>query len=267
MKGQRARLTVALAVLLVTADSAAAQVVVYDPANVTRNSITAVIKEYLVELQTQQHSQLRRMAHRLSMFTDLGKYRVAGAPLWRIHDFENPDLFRYARDYHAALNYGDASGNGVRAVTQALLDEPVLLSQLTPAARRALTAPMATLDVATATLMTGTHDTGRVRYNGRAELRAIQALEADVTNGTLEQSMTAILDKISGGVLVGARQRQNRVQVLAAVMEQLAVEGKRARDTEAATLNMQLTSWRDRESANAAFVAGSGDALRTWRQP
>jgi hypothetical protein len=244
-----------------------AQVVVYDPAVVTRNSITAVIKEYLAELQTQQHSQLRRMAHRLSMFTDLGKFRIAGAPLWRIHDFENPELFRFARDYHAALNYGDEGGGAVRAVTQALLNEPALLARLTPAARRALTAPMATLDVAAATLMSGTHDTGRVRYNGRAELRAIQALETDVTNGSLEQSMTAVLDKISGGVLVGARQRQNRVQVLAAVVEQLAVEGKRARDTEAATLNMQLTSWRDRESVNAAFVAGAGDALRTWRQP
>lgn len=259
----------ALFVLAVTvvATPVRAQVVVYDPAVVTRNSITAVIKEYLLELQTQQHSQLRRMAHRLSMFTDLGKFRVAGAPLWRIHDFENPELFRFARDYHAALNYGDESGSGVRAVLQAVLNEPALLLRLTPAARRALTAPMATLDVAGATLMSGTHDNGRVRYNGRAELRAIQALETDVTNGSLEQSMTAILDKISGGVLVGARQRQNRVQVLAAVVEQLAVDGKRSRDTEAATLNMQLTSWRDREAVNAAFAAGAGDALRTWRQP
>ena len=109
---------------------ARAQVVVYDPAVVTRNSITAVIKEYLAELQTQQHSQLRRMAHRLSMFTDLGKFRAAGAPLWRIHDFENPELFRFARDYHAALNYGDEGGGAVRAVTQALLDDPALLASL-----------------------------------------------------------------------------------------------------------------------------------------
>ena len=234
---------------------------------VARNSITAVTKQYLAEVQTQQHSQLRRMAHRLSMFTDLGKFRVAGAPLWRIHDFEDPNLFRFAREYHAALNYGDQSGSAVRSVTQALLNEPALLSRLAPAARRALTAPMATLDVAGATLISGTHDTGRVRYNGRAELRAIQALEADVTNGSFEQSMTAILDKISGGVLVGARQRQNRVQVLAAIVEQLAVDGKRARDTEAAALNMQLTSWRDRQAANTAFLAGAGDALRNWRQP
>jgi hypothetical protein len=26
-------------------------------------------------------------------------------------------------------------------------------------------------------------------------------------------------------------------------------------------------TWRDGQAANEAFVAGSGDALRTWRQP
>lgn len=261
------RLTLLTVTVALAAAPARAQVVVYDPAVVARNSLTAVIKEYLAELQTQQHSQLRRMAHRLSMFTDLGKFRVAGAPLWRIHDFEDPNLFRFARDYHAALNYGDEGGSAVRTVAQALLHEPAVLARLTPATRRALTAPMATLDVAGATLISGTHDTGRVRHNGRRELRAIEALETDVTNGSLEQSMTAILDKISGGVLAGARQRQHRVQLLAAVVEQLAVDGKRARDTDAVSLNMQLTAWREREAVNAAFAAGAGDALRTWRQP
>ena len=144
---------------------------------------------------------------------------------------------------------------------------PPSLRALSPAVRRALVGPMATLEVAGAAMITGTHDTGRVRYNGRRELRAIEALEQDVTDGSLEQSMTANLDKISGGVLIGARQRQARTQLLAAVVEQLAIDGKRSRDTEAATLNMQMTAWRDREAVNAAFASGAGDALRTWRQP
>ena len=96
---------------------------------------------------------------------------------------------------------------------------------------------------------------------------AIEGLDRDVTNGSLEQSTTAVLDKISGAVLVGARQRQARAQLLTGVVEQLLVEGKRARDTEASSMNMQLVSWRDRQAANAAFVAGSGNALRAWRQP
>jgi hypothetical protein len=32
-------------------------------------------------------------------------------------------------------------------------------------------------------------------------------------------------------------------------------------------MNMQLVTWRDGRAANEAFAAGTGDALRTWRQP
>jgi hypothetical protein len=50
-------------------------------------------------------------------------------------------------------------------------------------------------------------------------------------------------------------------------LEQLLVDSKRARDTDVAALTMQMVTWRDGQAANEAFVAGSGDALRTWRQP
>ena len=66
-----------------------------------------------------------------------------------------------------------------------------------------------------------------------------------------------MLDKISGAVLIGARQRQARTQLLSGIVEQLLVESKRARDTEASDMNMQLVAWRDRQAVNAAFVAGS----------
>ena len=82
-----------------------------------------------------------------------------------------------------------------------------------------------------------------------------------------EQSTTAVLDKISGAALIGARQRQARIQLLAGVVEQLLVDSKRARDTDTAALEMQIVTWRDGRAADEAFVAGSGDALRTWRQP
>ena len=82
-----------------------------------------------------------------------------------------------------------------------------------------------------------------------------------------EQSATAVLEKISGAALVGGRQRQARTQFLTGIVELLLVETKRARDTDAAAINMQLTTWRDAKAANEAFVAGTGDALRRWRQP
>jgi hypothetical protein len=76
-----------------------------------------------------------------------------------------------------------------------------------------------------------------------------------------------VLEKISGAALVGARQRQARTQVLTAIVEQLLVDTKRARDADATVLNMQITTWRDATAVNDAFVAGTGDALGRWRQP
>ena len=268
MKGPIVRAAVlTLAFVLSLGGVGHAQLVVYDPAVTWRNTITAAMKEALITLQQQQHSQLRRWAQRLSMFTDLGKYGLPNAPLWRIHDWENPAVFLFSRAFNAALNYGDAGGVAFQDISRPVLPAAVALGVLPAAARRALTAQLATLDVATASAISATHDTGQLRLNGRRELIAIEALEYDVTDGTLEQSATAVLDKISGAVLIGARQRQARAQLLTGVVEQLLVEGKRARDTEAATMNMQLVAWRDRDAANVAFVTGSGDALRVWRQP
>ncbi len=96
----------------------------------------------------------------------------------------------------------------------------------------------------------------------------MRELESDVLNGLLRyHEMTAILDKIAGGELLARRQDMATNQLLSHALEQLLARGKRQRDTEAATMNMQLVTWRDGRAANDALVAGTGDALRTWRQP
>ena len=84
---------------------------------------------------------------------------------------------------------------------------------------------------------------------------------------TRYHEMTAILDKIAAGELLARRQDMLSNQLLSHALEQLLARSKRLRDTEAATINMQLVTWRDARAANEAFVAGTGDALRTWRQP
>lgn len=260
-------LLLTLGLVLVSATTSLAQLVVYDPAVTFRNSATAILKEYLLNVQREQHRQLRRMSRRLSMFTSLDKYRLSDVPRWRTHDFENPEVFLFARDYHAALNYGDSSGRAFLAVSHPVVDAATAVARLVPASRRALVSQLATIDLADAAAIAATHDTGQSRYNGRRELAAIEALQRDVTNGSQEQSATAVLDKISGAGLIGARQRQARIQLLDGIVEQLLVESKRTRDTETAAMNMQLVAWRDRAAMNQAFVAGAGDALRTWRQP
>jgi len=261
------RICLSVALILVSTGAVQAQIPVTDVANVIQARITAVVKEYQLLLQRDQHSQLRRMAQRLSMFTNLGKYGVPDPPRWRTHDFENPAVFHFSRAYNAALNYGDPAGAAYLAISHPVLPADEALSRLPAAARRSLSARLATLNAAEASIITATHQSGRVRLNGRRELSAIDGLERDVTNGTLEQSTTAVLDKISGAVLIGARQREARGQLLTGVVEQLLIENKRGRDADAAAMNMQLVTWRDRAAANEAMVAGTGDALRTWRQP
>ncbi len=258
------RLIIGSSFIVLASLPAAAQIAVHDRAVTLRNSITAGLKELLLEVQDEQHRKLRRMANRLSAHTNLDKYAVADVPRWRTHDFET---YLYANDYHAALNYGDATGASYASVTQPVMGAGPLLSARAAAARDALRARLATVEAADAAAIAATHSSGVLRYNGGRELRAIDALEAHVIDPSLEQSATAVLDKISGAVLVGTRQRQARVQLLAGVVEELLVDSKRARDTEASAMNMQIRTWRDASTVNRAFVAGSGDALRTWRQP
>jgi hypothetical protein len=262
--GRRTLIGVAFAYLMLETLPASAQIAVHDAAVTARNRIAAALKELLLEVQREQHSKLRRMANRLSAHTNLDKYAVTEVPRWRTHDFET---FLYANGYHAALNYGDATGTAYLAVTQPVMAARVLLNDRTAAAREALAARLATVEAADAAAIAATHNTGALRYNGRRELHAIDALQAHVIDPSLAQSATAVLDKISGAVLVGVRQRQARVQLMTGVVEQLLIDSKRERDSYASAINMQITTWRDADAANRAFAAGTGDALRTWRQP
>src|SRR3954454_2750971 len=263
----RRSLWLATALVLFGCMAVQAQITVYDPAITIRNTTTAIVKELLANLQEQQRRQIRRMSRRLSLFTDLQKYKLPEPPRWRIHIFDDSDAVLFAGDYHAALDYGDASGSAFRGVTVPVIDARGLFGEEDPTAVREFAARLATINVTDATVISGTNDTGHVRYNGRREQDAIDQLDGDVLDPSDEQSATAVAEKLSGSALIAARQRQARAELLVGIVEQLLVESKRSRDTEASLMNMQLTTWRIAGPANTAFGAGLGDALRTWRQP
>ena len=258
------RLLLGLIAVALAAQPARAQLSVYDPANTARNTISAIYQQYVLETERAQHAKLRAMVRRLSAFADLRRYALPDVPRWRTHGGD----FLYANGINDALIFGDPGGAAYLAVSHPVLNARAALGRLTPTAQRALASRLATLEMADAVAMSAINDTGSLRLNGRRqELQAIDALEARVIDPSLEQSATAVLDKISGAVLLGARQRQARSQLLTAFVEQLLVDSKRARDVDTTAMNMQLVTWRDSRAASAAFVAGTGDALRTWRQP
>jgi hypothetical protein len=249
--------------------AAHAQIVVTDPATTIKNIVIAGLKSQIVDTLTDQARKIRRMARRLSVFTDLAKYAVPEPTRWRSYRYQDVNL--YANPYVEALNFGDPEGAAYAGVTRtrsAIERDLSELAVLSPDAASAIAAQLATLDLADSTLITGTDQNGRLRPQGKREMRAIDALEREVVDGSQAQSATAVLDKISAAVLIETRQKQSRLQFLSALVEQLLVDNKRARDTEAAVMNMQLRRLLNVPGeGGGGFLSGAGDDLRRWRQP
>ena len=237
-----------------------AQFAVIDPANLAQAIlIVQRTQRHYEELQA-QYRTIVRMAKGLGQ---MDQYRIPASALTR-HD---EGRWMYGRPWIAALNAGDATGSDYRATTLPLA-APNVPARLSVAARRAFEREYASVEITDSVAIMGGHQVGLMRgYYGELE-RAVEALERDVLNsGSSYHEMTAILDKVAAGELLGRRQDMATNQLLSHALEQLLARSKRQRDTEASTLNMQLVSWRDGEAANRAFRAGVGDALATWRQP
>jgi hypothetical protein len=270
MRRSRVVAFVLVGAALVGAGSASAFVVT-DPANTIKNMLTAVLENQVVDILTQQGQRFRKMARRLSAFADLGRYVIPDVPRWRSYRYQDVSL--YATAYEDALNLGDPGGVAYEGVVRnrATADDVVAtLRESSPSAAAALAAELATLDLADSTLMTATDANGRLRSTGKKDMKAVDALEADVTDGVSTQGTSAVLDKISAATLIETRQKQARLAFLTAMIEQLAVDNKRSRDTEVAMLNMQLGRLRAAAECGTScpgLLSGSADALRTWRQP
>lgn len=253
-----------LCALLLFADAlpAHAQLVVIDPGNLIQAVLIAVRTEaYYEELQA-EYRTIQQIAQGLG---SLDSFRIPAIQLAQ-HD---PSKWLYGRPWIAALNSGDAAGTAYLATAAPLLrPDPNSLATLSADARQTLERQYATIEISDSIAMMGGHQVALVRgYDGRIQ-QAVQALEGDVLNGlTRYHQMTAILDKVAAGDLVARRQDMAANQLLSHALEQLLARSKRLRDTEASVMNMQLTTWREADSVNHAFVAGTDDALRTWRQP
>lgn len=238
-----------------------AQLAVIDPANLTQTALIAQrAQQHLDELRA-QHQVILRMARALP---NIDRYRLPAIGI----PHHNASRFEYGRPLLAALNSGDANGAGYLATALPLQRPHDGLARLSASARRGFERQYATIEIADSVAMMASHQVGALRgYHGQFQ-RAIQSLEDDVMNGFPRfHEITTVLDKVAAGELLGRRQDMAANQLLSHALEQLLSRSKRMRDTEASAINMQLVTWRDGASANAAFVEGTGDALRRWRQP
>jgi hypothetical protein len=255
------RIVLLTAGLCVLAAPARAQLVVIDPANLIQTTLIAYrLQQHYSELRA-QYLTVVRMARGLG---SLDRYRMPTIPITS-HD---PSRWDFGRRWIQGLNSGDPTGAAYLSTALPLLRPTTMPAGLSAAGRHALERQYATIELTDSVAMMGGHQVALARgYHGQLQ-NAVESLQGDVlNNGSRYHEMTAILDKIAAGELLGRRQDMLANQLLSHALEQLLARGKRLRDTEAATINMQLVTWRDGRAANEAFAAGTGDALRTWRQP
>lgn len=239
-----------------------AQLVVIDPANLTQTILIAERTWDQYDQLRQEFEVIQRMSQKLG---SLERYRIPAIAITG-HD---PSRWPYGQAWIQALNTGDARGTAYfqNAVP---LQQPRAadLSRLSASARRTFESQYATMEITDSVALMGAHQVALERgYFGKLQ-DAAQSLENDVLSSRSDaHEMTAVLDKVAAGELLGRRQDSATNQLLSHALEQLLARSKRLRDTEAGNMNMQLEMWRDGRAANDAFVKGTGDALRTWRQP
>ena len=244
------RTLVGLVLVLAMTTSARAQLVVIDPANLYQTVLIA-------ERTWQHYQELRRQYETiLRMSRGLGNMEGYRIPTIGIttHD---PSRWEYGRPWIQALNSGDATGAAYLSTALPLLRPTTTPARMTAAARRTLERQYATIEIADSVAMMAGHQVALSRgYHGRLQT-AVNALQDDVLNGLLRyHEMTAILDKVAAGELLGRRQDMASNQLLSHALEQLLSRSKRQRDTEAATINMQLTTWRDGQRGESSVRRG-----------
>src|SRR5262249_32043038 len=166
----------------------------------------------------------------------------------------DPSRWEFGRPWIQALNTGDPRGTAYFE-TSVPLQRPdsADLARLTPAARRQFENHYATLEITDSVALLGAHQVALVRdYFGKLQDASQRLEDAVLSPQSGTQEMTAVLDKIAAGELLGRRQETANNQLLSHALEQLLARSKRMRDTEAEHVNMQLLMWRDSQAANDA---------------
>jgi hypothetical protein len=262
MTSSKRLIAVATVAVGLLARPAHGQLVVNDPLN-TAQAI-ALVQKTISEYQTlvQQYQTIVRMSQSLQ---NMARYKTVPIA-FSSHD---PSRFPYGAPWLTALNSGDARGDLYAQIARSLQrPDATALARLPPDARRAIEDAYATIEITDSIAQRGAHQVALVRGYGGSLQSVVQLLENDILSPASSfHQLTAILDKVAAGELVGRRQDTASNQLLSHALEQLLAQAKRRRDTEVATMNMRLVAMQRGRDVGRSYIEGSADALRTWRQP
>ena len=228
--------------------------VVYDPINWVE-AVAQVF--YLVE------DLLWTVWNATRLPVDMTKRYGVWSPPWSIHD----ERALYAEPILNALNSGDPSGGRYRQVID-LLDLPTDITSRMPAElQRRLGTAYATIELADSVATRGVDEAGTIRANSERILEAIQAMELDAASLKDEfHTETALLNKINAASVLGLRLEAQTNQFLLDTLEQLLVDNKRKRDSEAKAINSTIHQWRYGPTYGASLFNRTATNLDSWRQ-
>ncbi len=251
----------AVCVCLVWARVGSAQVPVTDPAvlarvtlgvNISQNTFRKLVEQgvVLAKMSAKGPDQTRYRNPTLGALKhDAGKY-LYGGPL--LH----------------GLNAGDRVGELLMANSYPLAPSLIAMARLTPDQRRRAAAQLATIDIADSVWQRAGHQVALVRGFDAETAKAIENLDADVMNPrTALHYLGAVVDKLTAGALIARRQQAVSNQLTSHIVEQLLVETKRRRDSEAEVNNMELSRIQYGHEAARMLTKGMTTDLRTWRLP
>lgn len=165
-----------------------------------------------------------------------------------------------------ALNVGDSGGSGYKQVVDPL-DLPLdVLSRMPLALQRRFVDDYATIQMADSVSTLSIDQSGSARIKAIPWLQVLQALESDAFSPLSSfNSQTALLNKINSASVVGLKVEEQTNQFLSSAVEQLLVDNKRKRDTEAKLMNATINQWRYGASYGQSLFSRTASNIDNWR--
>jgi hypothetical protein len=229
--------------------------VVYDPTNYAQ----AVLQ---LEQLVHQYTFLLKQARRVPV--DIASRYHAHSIDWTYHNLAAGLL--YARPLLTALNEGDATGTAYRSSITPLDVPTDVLSRMPAELQRRLATAYSTIELADSISRLAIDQSGSARVDGPFTLQAIRNVEHDIANaGDDFHSQTALLEKINAAEAIGLRLDHQNNQFLLSTLEQLMVDNKRKRDTEAVQMNATIQQWRYGKAYGEDLFCNTTSDLDTWR--
>jgi len=243
------------------ASTASAQIPVTDPAVLARVTLAVLFSNDEIREHRKTNTIMTLMA---AKGPDQSKYRTPTIAAGR----HQAGKYLYGGQLLHGLNAGDRVGELWMASGYPLLSSVKALARLTPDQRRRAIAQLASIDIADSIGQRGVHQVALARGFDAETARAIENLDSDIMNPrTALHYMTAVVDKLSAGALIGRRQQAVSNQLTSHILEQLLAETKRRRDGNTEVANMDIMrALYGRESARM-LTKGMTRDLTTWRLP